>query len=102
MTLDKNPKNMTNFFLCRSRSMFFVDLMFLQDKKKKIYDLRKEYAISDVYSKTILKSFKDFKLLDDCFYDKSINSYTVKYSEDGLKLRKKILELKSFFERLKM
>jgi len=82
--------------------MFFVDLMSLEDKKKKIYDLRKEYSISDIYSKTILKSFKDYNLLDDYCYDNSINSYNIKYSAEGLRLRKKILELKSFFEKIGM
>jgi hypothetical protein len=90
---------MTNFFLNRQKTLFFINLIDLEKKKRKMYELRKECAISDTHSKMILKSLKHFNLIDDYYYDKEINSYVTKYSKEGLKFREKLLEMKDILEK---
>jgi len=94
------PYDMTNFFINKFKSKFFIDLIDLENKKKSIFDIRKENHISYIQSRMILKSLRYYKLLSDYSYSTDESSYKVKYSKLGLELRKKIMEIEELLKKI--
>lgn len=93
------PYDMTNFFLNRNKSMFFINLLDVEKKKRKIYDIRRESFLSNVHSKQILKSLSYYKLIT-YHYDVTKSSYVIKFTKLGLEVREQVLEFKKLLEKV--
>jgi len=95
------PYDLTNFFLNRDKTMFYVNLSDTESRKRKLYDIRTEVRITEMHSRMILSSLKFYGLIN-YFYDKKFNSYVTEYTEKGIKMRKKIIEFQSLLKKLEV
>lgn len=96
------PFDLTNFFVNRDKSMFFVHLLEVEKKKKTLYQIRRKFNISRPHSKLILSGLFHFNLFDEYYFDSPTGKYIIKFSPQGLELRKKILEIKPVLEKIKI
>lgn len=79
--------------------MFFINLIDVQEKKRRLYDISRQSSLSHVHSKQILKSLRFYKLIESD-YDIHSNKYFVRYTELGIELRDEILRLSELLKKV--
>lgn len=101
MPRKENSYDLSNFFLNRNKVIFYIRLQELKKRKIKFYNLCKENRISLHHGQLILSGFKESNLIT-FRYDNEFFSYVVSYTEQGKKLRDKLVDLKKLMEVLKI
>lgn len=93
MSGKRSASDLMNFFLIKSRALFYFGLQDLSAKYKFI-DLCFDASMSLVYGKILLNSLADFKLIEYEYNEKAF-TYVVKYTANGKRLYDSLKKLES-------
>ncbi len=89
---------LTNFFVQKHKNKFFIDLWDNQENGVKYYEICKANKISKVHGSQILNALKKAGLIH-FKYDQENFTYKITYTEIGVTLRNKLLEIQEIMWR---